>query len=156
MDRPIESQPPLTTEADKLLGKEIKPWIRLHRGILVFVDPTCTSELRAVEGIIVDLVNLGFVLGWKQHPHHTLEFNTGPSRANAAIWSLAKAAQLIRHSCRPQQWVAIESGTDAWDCFRHRGGWRSCRQIQRSIWAVNSPSLPAETAMNASNFQDKQ
>jgi|AACY02.2.fsa_nt_gi hypothetical protein len=155
MDLPSKSQPPLTSEAEKLLAKEISPWIRLHRGILVFVDPKYTSELRAVQGIIVDLVNLGFVWGWKQHPHHTLEFNTGPSRTNAAVWSLAKAAQLIRHSCQPRRWVAIELGNDAWECFRHRGGLRSCRQTQRCLWAVKSSLLPTERATNASKSQQK-
>ncbi len=93
--------------------------------------PEWRETERAVHCQIVDVFALQVVTGYTRDPQGNLPLAAHPFVAAGRSWSLAKAAQLVRHDAKPERWVVLQRNNRAWGLIWAGGG---------------TPSLPAGTA----------
>ena len=108
---------------------QVEGCITRDRGALLFCAPKEKERRSGTKVQIIDVFALQVATGYIRDPHGRLLLESNPSLATGRIWSVAKAAQLIRNDVRPDRWVALQVDKFAWGLFWAGGGLQHCRQL---------------------------
>lgn len=111
--------------------------ITRERGALLFCAPKEKDRRSAAKVQIIDVFALQVATGYIRDPQGGLLLESQPSLASGRIWSVAKAAQLIRNDVRPNRWVALHVDKFAWGLFWAGGGLQHCRQLLENAATVD-------------------
>ncbi|PSB39466.1 hypothetical protein [Aphanothece minutissima] len=98
-------------------------------GVLVFRAPEALPCNTSDRVQIIDVFALQVASGSRRTLLACRVLETQPTLAAARTWSLAEAAQLIRHDPRPHRWVVLQLDRRAWGLFWAGGGLQHCREL---------------------------
>lgn len=115
---------------------QVEDCVTRERGTLLFCAPKEKDRRSGIKVQIIDVFALQVATGYIRDPHGRLLLESQPSLASGRIWSVAKAAQLIRNDVRPNRWVALQADKFAWGLFWAGGGLQHCRQLLENAATV--------------------
>ena len=115
---------------------QVEGCITRARGALLFCAPKEKDRRSGIKVQIIDVFALQVATGYIRDPHDRLLLESQPSLASGRIWTVAKAAQLIRNDVRPNRWVALQVDKFAWGLFWAGGGLQHCRQLLENAATV--------------------